>query len=112
MEIWKQRLPGFVIPMVLVNVGVQETTGLIAVTAKNKHEQFSRCSLLVRVENVMQHFEYTKSKGARILQTPQEYPYGEKQYTAEDIEGHVWTFSESVQDLLPEDWGGVSKKLE
>jgi uncharacterized glyoxalase superfamily protein PhnB len=86
--------------------------GVIAVTAKNKHEQFSRCSLLVRVENVMQHFEYTKSKGARVLQTPQEYPYGEKQYTAEDIEGHVWTFSESVQDLLPEDWGGVSKKLE
>jgi uncharacterized glyoxalase superfamily protein PhnB len=84
---------------------------VIVVTARNDKEQSSRYSLLVRVESIMQHFEYVKSKGVKILQMPQEYPYGEKQYTAHDIEGHVWTFSESVQDVLPEDWGGISKNV-
>jgi uncharacterized glyoxalase superfamily protein PhnB len=48
---------------------------------------------------------------ARILREPADYPYGERQYTAEDLGGHQWTFSESIADLAPEDWGGASKNL-
>lgn len=32
--------------------------------------------------------------------------YGERQYTAEDPGGHVWTFTELVADVHPRDWGG------
>ena len=35
----------------------------------------------------------------------------ERRYTAQDPAGHSWTFSESVADMLPEDWGGTSENL-
>jgi hypothetical protein len=34
----------------------------------------------------------------------------ERQYTAEDLAGHRWTFTEAIADLAPEDWGGTSKQ--
>jgi hypothetical protein len=37
-----------------------------------------------------------------------DYPYGERQYTAEDLGGHRWTFSQSIADVAPEEWGGLS----
>ena len=33
---------------------------------------------------------------------------GERQYTAVDLGGHVWTFSQSIADVAPEERGGVS----
>jgi uncharacterized glyoxalase superfamily protein PhnB len=33
---------------------------------------------------------------------------GERQYTAEDPAGHQWTFSETLADVAPGDWGGIS----
>ena len=45
--------------------------------------------------------------GARVLTEPTTHPFGERQYTAEDIGGHRWTFSQSVADVDPEAWGGV-----
>ena len=33
-------------------------------------------------------------------------PFGERQYTAEDLVGHQWTFSETLADMAPEEWGG------
>jgi uncharacterized glyoxalase superfamily protein PhnB len=37
---------------------------------------------------------------------PVDYPYGERQYSAVDPGGHVWTFSESIADVDPASWGG------
>ena len=34
--------------------------------------------------------------------------YRERQYHAEDPWGHEWTFSETLADRAPEDWGGES----
>jgi len=39
---------------------------------------------------------------------PRNFEYGERQYTAEDPAGHQWTFSETLADVAPEDWGGAS----
>jgi len=63
-------------------------------------------SVHVRVEDVDRHHEHASRRGARILQPPADYPYGERQYTAEDPGGHRWTFSQSIADVAPEDWGG------
>lgn len=65
-------------------------------------------SVMVRVENVDAHHARAREWNARILSPPADYPYGERQYTAEDYAGHRWTFSESIADLLPEEWGGTS----
>ena len=37
---------------------------------------------------------------------PTDFEYGERQYTAEDHAGHQWTFSETLADVAPEEWGG------
>ena len=67
-------------------------------------------SLNVRVEDVDSHFEQARDFGARILSPPTDYPFGERQYTAEDSAGHRWTFSESISDVDPEDWGATVAK--
>jgi uncharacterized glyoxalase superfamily protein PhnB len=63
-------------------------------------------SVLVRVEDVDAHYERARENGARIVQAPTDHPYGERQYAAEDLAGHRWTFSQSIADVAPEDWGG------
>jgi uncharacterized glyoxalase superfamily protein PhnB len=69
-------------------------------------------AMMVRVDDVMEHFKKLRDKGVTVLRAPQVFPYGEMQYTVEDIDGTVWTFSESVKDVLPEEWGGVSSNLD
>ena len=64
-------------------------------------------SVIVRVEDVDAHHEQAVAARARILQPPTDYPFGERQYTAEDLGGHRWTFSQSIADVDPADWGGV-----
>ena len=61
--------------------------------------------VLVHVEDVDQHFEQAKRSGARIVDPPKDMPFGERLYTVEDLAGHRWTFSESIADVAPEQWG-------
>jgi PhnB protein len=65
-------------------------------------------SLVVRVPDAAAHCERARERGARIVAEPRDFPYGERQYTAEDLGGHHWTFSQSIADVAPEDWGGTS----
>jgi uncharacterized glyoxalase superfamily protein PhnB len=62
--------------------------------------------LLVRVEDADAHCAQAAAVGARILDEPTDHPYGERQYNAEDLGGHRWTFSQSIADVDPADWGG------
>lgn len=64
-------------------------------------------SVMVRVEDVDAHCARAVAYGARIVQPPATYPYGERQYSVLDPGGHTWTFSQSVADVHPGDWGGV-----
>ena len=54
---------------------------------------------------------WAKGHGARITQEPVTHPYGERQYNADDFAGHSWTFSQSVADVHPEEWGGTAEQL-
>ena len=65
-------------------------------------------SVVVRVDAVDEHCERARTRGAKILMEPTDFEYGERQYTAEDPAGHQWTFSETLADVAPEEWGGIS----
>ncbi len=65
-------------------------------------------SVMVRVDDARSHCERARGHGARILMEPTDFEYGERQYNAEDPAGHHWTFSETLADVAPEDWGGTS----
>lgn len=62
-------------------------------------------SIMVRVRNADTHYETAKNAGAKIVTVPTPQSYGERQYTARDFFGYIWTFSESVADVDPGDWG-------
>jgi uncharacterized glyoxalase superfamily protein PhnB len=64
-------------------------------------------SVMVRVEDAEAHCERARSNGARIVMEPTDFEYGERQYTAEDPAGHQWTFSQTLDDVSPESWGGT-----
>ncbi|MGO8876744.1 MAG: VOC family protein [Acidimicrobiales bacterium] len=65
-------------------------------------------SVMVRVADAAAHCEHARAHGARILEEPRDFEYGERQYTAEDPAGHHWTFSETLADIAPEAWGGLA----
>jgi uncharacterized glyoxalase superfamily protein PhnB len=65
-------------------------------------------SVVVRVEDAAAHCAQARANGALIRQEPLDQPYGERQYSAQDPWGHQWTFSQTLADVAPEDWGGVS----
>jgi uncharacterized glyoxalase superfamily protein PhnB len=65
-------------------------------------------SVMVRVENVDAHCEQARKQGAHIVMEPTDFPFGERQYTAEDLASHQWTFSETRADVAPAEWGGQS----
>lgn len=81
--------------------------GAVIVTQRS---DAARSSVLVRVSDADSHHEQAARSGARILSTPTDYPYGERQYSAEDLGGHHWTFSQSIADVDPASWGGTLKR--
>jgi uncharacterized glyoxalase superfamily protein PhnB len=66
--------------------------------------------VVVHVENVDEHFRRARERGARILESPANKPFGERQYTAEDPGGHRWTFSQSIADVAPAEWGATEAR--
>jgi uncharacterized glyoxalase superfamily protein PhnB len=66
----------------------------------------------VTVADVDRHFEHAKQCGARVVQSPADTPFGERQYTVQDHAGHRWTFSQHVADVAPEEWGAVTAKTQ
>jgi uncharacterized glyoxalase superfamily protein PhnB len=70
-----------------------------------------RTAVMVRVEDVDAHYDRARQNGAKIIREPRDYPYGERQYNVEDFAGHHWSFSQSVADIDPREWGGTPNEL-
>ena len=62
---------------------------------------------MVRVADVDAHAEHARQHGAVIVTPPTSHPYGERQYSAQDLAGHHWVFSQSIADADPSEWIGV-----
>jgi uncharacterized glyoxalase superfamily protein PhnB len=65
-------------------------------------------SVMIRVQNVDAHYQAAVAAGAQATSEPADYSYGERQYSVRDPAGHLWTFTESVANVAPESWGGVT----
>ena len=66
--------------------------------------------IFVPVPDVDAHCERARQFGVKIIRPPRTAEFGERQYTAQDPEGHQWTFSQSVADISPEQWGALIPK--
>jgi uncharacterized glyoxalase superfamily protein PhnB len=69
--------------------------------------QKTRAGVMVRVADVDAHHANTCSFGAKIIDPPTDHIYGERQYSVEDLGGYRWTFSQTIADVHPQDWGGI-----
>lgn len=56
--------------------------------------------LHVRLEGgIDEHCARARQAGAKIVMEPADQFYGDRSYMATDLEGHYWTFSQSVRDV-------------
>lgn len=62
----------------------------------------------VRVADVDAAFARARSRGARVLEEPVEHVYGERECTVADLAGHRWQFTQTMRDVAPEEWGGIT----
>ena len=64
--------------------------------------------LKVRVPDVDAAFVRARDRGARVVEELTTWEYGERSGVLEDIGGHRWELTQTVRDVPPEEWGGVS----
>jgi PhnB protein len=57
----------------------------------------------VYVDDVDAHFEHAKDAGVSITKETEDQFYGDRSYTCEDPEGHLWWFATHVRDVSEED---------
>ena len=62
----------------------------------------------VRVTDVDASFARARDWGARVLQEPVTYEYGERSCVVEDLAGHRWELTQTMRDVAPEEWGGTT----
>jgi uncharacterized glyoxalase superfamily protein PhnB len=62
----------------------------------------------VRVPDVDAAFARATDAGATAHGEPTTYEYGERSVVVEDLAGHRWELTQSVRDVEPEEWGGVT----
>jgi len=84
--------------------------GCVVLTSRAGGHELPSTSLFIPVEDVDAHCERARRFGAKILNTPKTHEFGERQYSVEDPAGHRWTFSQSVADVDPSDWGAIRPK--
>lgn len=96
----------------LAQLKVSEGAAMLRTRPAADKRDRSAHSILVRVKDVDAHCRQAREFGARIVREPKTTEFGERQYTAEDLAGNQWTFSQTVADVDPASWGAQVKKLE
>lgn len=65
-------------------------------------------SVMLRVDDVASVCERVRNGGGEVIREPSDYAYGERQCTIRDPAGHRWTLTQTLQDVEPEQWGGIT----
>ena len=109
---WLEKAFGFTVRLRIANHRIQMRAGEGCFTiAEGSVIPNHSCGVQVRIEDALAHCERARMAGAKILTEPVDHIYGERQYNVEDFYGHRWDFTETIADVEPESWGGVSVKL-
>jgi uncharacterized glyoxalase superfamily protein PhnB len=111
---WLSGAFGFSVRLRIADHRIQMNVNRCAIVlvAAGDGEPLQAGRVLVRMERIDEHHARATQFGAYVLRLPTTHPFGERQYSVLDLAGHCWTFSESVADVAPEDWGGTSVDLQ
>ena len=109
---WLCKAFGFKVRLRIANHRIQMRAGDGCFTiAEGEARPNESAHIQVRVEDALAHCEHARQNGATILTEPKDHMYGERQYNALDFAGHRWDFTQTIADVEPESWGGVSVNL-
>jgi uncharacterized glyoxalase superfamily protein PhnB len=61
---------------------------------------------MLKVADVASVVETAVARGARLVDPPHDWEYGERQATVDDPFGHQWVLTQTLTDVAPEQWGG------
>ena len=64
--------------------------------------------LKLKVADVDAAFARAVAAGAIVHEPLQTWEYGERSGVLEDLGGHRWELTQTVRDVAPGDWGGVT----
>lgn len=108
---WLCAAFGFKIRLRIANHRVQLAVGEAAIVITEQSDADARAiaraqCIMVRVEDATAHCKTARQAGAKILHEPADQVFGERQYSAEDFAGRQWVFTQSIDDVAPESWGG------
>jgi uncharacterized glyoxalase superfamily protein PhnB len=70
----------------------------LSVSGKNTQAVYLRLT-----QGLDERCEKARRAGAEIIQEPEDQVYGDRTYRARDLEGHVWTFSQTVRHVPREE---------
>jgi uncharacterized glyoxalase superfamily protein PhnB len=62
----------------------------------------------IPVPDVDAAFVRARDAGAKVLEEPHTWEYGERSGVVEDPAGHRWELTQTVRDTAPEEWGGTT----
>ena len=62
----------------------------------------------VRVPDVDAAFARARDVDARVHGEPTTHEYGERSCLLEDLGGHRWELTQTVRDVDPQEWGGIT----
>jgi uncharacterized glyoxalase superfamily protein PhnB len=62
-------------------------------------------------DNIGAHCERARKAGAKIVREPETQFYYDRTYRAEDPEGHVWSFGQTVKQMTPDEWDAAMPGL-
>ena len=106
---WLMKAFGFTVRLRIANHRIQMRAGQGCFTIAEGDIAPNRSHIIqVRIEDALAHCERARQAGAIILTEPVDHMYGERQYNARDFHGHYWDFTQTLQDIEPESWGGIS----
>ncbi len=111
---WLETALGFRVRLRIGSHRVQMWFGsaclVVGETGANR-EWATRSSVMLRVLEVDVLCERAVEHGARLVHAPQTHAYGERQATLQDFAGHIWTLTQTVEDVDPAAWGGEAVEL-
>ncbi|MHB1937752.1 MAG: VOC family protein [Acidobacteriaceae bacterium] len=111
---WLKAAFGFRVRLRIDNHRVQMWFGsacLIVGEAGKDKQWATRSSVMLRVPDVDALCSQALNQGARVIHAPQTHMYGERQATLEDFAGHIWTLTQTIEDVDPAAWGGEAVDL-
>lgn len=111
---WLEAAFGFRVRLKIGNHRTQvwfESSCLVVGETGKDNQWATRSSTMLRVKDVDALCAQALEQGARILHPPQTHVYGERQATLEDFAGHIWTLTQTVEDVDPAVWGGEAVEL-